>query len=185
MCCADAAFHTQWKMSVFYRESDPSVQFRWWESGTCSRKTHCCPAKRALSKPFLQKPFWDQEHWQACSRWESRIELTPVQCNTELSLKTDLKMIHNWCDLQNVQPRWTCLILNVAFCQQGSIPRQTGSCSWRQEVRLINVHWRGLSSWMPDAGKGPFYGKSDEQGHIIQCGCDSVGKEEGKKGEDS
>ena len=169
----------------FYRDSGPSVLFRWWKGGTSSGKPPCCPAKSALSKPFLQKPFWDQEHWPAHSWWESRIKLTPVHCNTKLSLKTDLKMIQSRSNWENVQPPWTCLILNVAFCQQGSIPRQTGSCGWRQEVRLINVHWRGLSSWMPDGGKGLAYEKPDEQGHIIQCGCDSVGKVEKKKGEDS
>ena len=154
---------------LFYRDSGPSVLFGWWKGGTSSGKPPCCPAKRALSKPFLQKPFWDQEHWQARSQWESRIELTPVQCNTELSLKTDLKMIQSWCDLQTVQSPWTSMILNVAFCEQGSIRRQTGSCGWRQEGRLIDVHWRGLSSWMPDGGKGPVYEKPDEQGHITQC----------------
>ena len=164
MCWADAVFHTQCLLSVFYRDSGPSVWFGWWERGNSSGKPHCYPAKRALSKPFLQKPFWDQEHWQARSRWESHIELTLVHCNTELSLKTDVKMTQSWCDLQTVQPPWTSLILNIAFCHQGSIPRQRGSCGWKQEGRLINVHWRGLSSWMPDGGKGPMYEKPSEHG---------------------
>ena len=185
MCCADAAFRTQCLLSVFYGDSGPSVQFWWWESGTCSRKTHCCPGKRALSKPFLQKPFWDQEHWQAWSWWVSCIDLTPLHCNMELSLKTDLKTIQSWCDLQNVQPPWTSLILNVAFCHQGSISRQRGSCGWKQEVRLIDVCWRGYPAgfrwwkrprvrearWTRDTS---FYGD-----------VDSIGKEEKKKGEDS